>query len=194
MCIRDRQQPGGDTVSEWFPEDDEGNLHKTDCWNEFDDAGNRVDPCILNSLEVFNTTGGAKKAARYRWNWRPRAVQGTANDFTNLFALVDAMNAFLYKPQHDRWKLFCWDFDVGLGVFNDPVDAALFPALGDPAMNRFYTVPAFTRRYWCALQEALGTFFQVGAGTRINAVLDAKYAAFQANGVNLAGPAAITDW
>jgi hypothetical protein len=176
-----------------------------------------------------------KKAARYRWNWRPRAVQGTANDFTNLFALVDAMNAsngyiaavesqvdvdhwartfamndlasfwdafgnpnakntFLYKPQHDRWKLFCWDFDVGLGVFNDPVDAALFPALGDPAMNRFYTVPAFTRRYWCALQEALGTFFQVGAGTRINAVLDAKYAAFQANGVNLAGPAAITDW
>jgi hypothetical protein len=37
----DVQQPGGDTVSEWFPEDDEGNLHKTDCWNEFDDAGNR---------------------------------------------------------------------------------------------------------------------------------------------------------
>src|SRR5262245_54392394 len=73
----DVQQPGGDTVSEWFPNDDEGNLHKTDCWNEFDDAGNRVDPCILNSLENFTTTGGVKKTARYRWNWRPRAVQST---------------------------------------------------------------------------------------------------------------------
>jgi len=30
-----------------------------------------------------------KKRARYRWNWQPRAVHGSANDFTNLFTLVD---------------------------------------------------------------------------------------------------------
>jgi hypothetical protein len=45
----DVQQPGSDTIREWFPEDAEGSLRKTDCWNEFDNAGNRVDPCILNT-------------------------------------------------------------------------------------------------------------------------------------------------
>src|SRR4029078_7842140 len=31
--------------------------------------------------------------ARYRWNWPQRAIHGTANDFTNLFALVDVANS-----------------------------------------------------------------------------------------------------
>src|SRR6186713_3101789 len=66
----DVQQPSGDAIEEFFPDDADGSLWKTDCWNEFDDAGNRVDPCILNSLELF-TSAGVKKVARYRWNWRP---------------------------------------------------------------------------------------------------------------------------
>ena len=231
----DVQQPDGAALEEFFPDDTAGDLLKTDCWNEFDDAGGRVDPCILNSLEVF-TSSGVKKVGRYRWNWRPRAFDGSANDFTNLFNLVDAMNAptgtyqaavecfvdvenwmrtfcmndlaafwdafgnpnakntYLYKPQHDGWKLFSWDFDVGFGVFNDPTDAALFPALGDPAMNRFYAQPAWLRHYWCAMQEALNTFFVTGAGTKIDALLDGKYAAFQANGIPLVAPSAIKTW
>jgi hypothetical protein len=237
----DVQQPGGDTIKEWFADDNDGGLYKTDCWNEFDDAGNRVDPCILNSLENFTTSGGAKKTGRYRWNWRPRAVHGTANDFTNLFTLVDtliaqgsayvplvenlvdvehwtrtfamndlasfwdafgnpnAKNTYLYKPERDGWKLFCWDFDVGLGVFNDPTSDALFPTLGDSSMNRFHATPAFVRRYWSALQEAVNTFFQASA---VMPILAAKYAAFQGNGVNLVSPfvpsgaygLSITDW
>jgi hypothetical protein len=192
----DVQQPGGDAIEEFFPGDADGSLWKTDCWNEFTDAGDRVDPCMLNSLEIF-TSGGIKKTARYRWNWRPRAVGGTANDFRDLFALIDVMNApasgyqssvnglvdvehwmrtfamndlasfwdafgnpnakntYLYKPQHDGWKLFCWDFDVGLGVFNDPVNAALFPTLGDSAMNRLWATSALVRGYWRALEEGV---------------------------------------
>ncbi len=236
----DVQQPGGDAVDEFYPNDASGSLWKTDCWNEFTDDGTRVDPCVLNSLEIF-TSGGLKKAARYRWNWRPRAVGGTANDFTDLFSLIDVMNApasayqpsvrglvdvehwmrtfamndlasfwdafgnpnakntYLYKPQHDGWKLFCWDFDVGLGVFNDPVDAGLFPTLNDPSMTRLYGTPAFVRGYWRALDEAVNSFFQASAVTPL---LASKYAAFQASGVNLTSPFAvsgayglsITDW
>lgn len=230
----DVQQPGADTLEEWFPDDAEGTLWKTDCWNEFDNAGNRLDPCVLNTLERFTTAGGVMKTARYRWNWRPRAVRGSANDFGDLFALVDAVNApadylarvetlvdvdhwmrtfamndlasfwdafgnpnakntFLYKPERDGWKLLCWDFDVGLGVFNDPPNAPLFE-VNDPTLARMYRTPALVRRYWAALDEALNDWFKVGPGTRIDALLDAKYAAFRAENLALAGPAGIQSW
>ena len=232
----DVQQPGAEAIEQWFADDAGGNLYKTDCWNEFDNAGNRVDPCILNSLESVTTTGGVKKAARYRWNWRPRATDGTANDFADLFALIDAANVqgasyqsavesvvdmehwmrtfcmndlasfwdafgnpnakntYLYKPEDSGWKLFCWDFDVGLGVFNDPVNDPLFPGNVDPVVQRMYSFPAFIRGYWRAMEEALNGFFQVGAGTEIDFILDSKYAAFQANGIALESPAAIKTW
>jgi len=90
----DIQQPGGDTVKEWFSNDSNGSLFKTVVWDEFADNGLRIGSLIyFNTLEEFTTTGGVKKAARYRWNWEPRAVNGSANDFSKLFTLVDAVNA-----------------------------------------------------------------------------------------------------
>ncbi len=227
----DVQQPGNDTIEEWFSDDADGHLYKTDCWNEFDNAGNRLDPCLLNTLENFTLPDGRKNTARYRWNWRPRAVRGSANDFAPLFALVDAVNStsdylarvegiadvdhwmttfamndlasfwdafgnpnakntFLYKPERDSWKLMCWDFDVGLGVFNDPPDAPLFD-VGDPTIRQMYETPAFVRLYWAALKEAMETFFQAST---IDPILDAKYAAFRANNVSLNSPGAIKSW
>ena len=91
----DVQQPGSDVIDEWFSDDNDGPLHKSNCWEEFNDAGT-MEPvnCIrLNSLQNFTTTGGVRKVASYRWNWQPRAVQGSANDFSALFTLVDAVNA-----------------------------------------------------------------------------------------------------
>ncbi|MFO1512611.1 MAG: lamin tail domain-containing protein, partial [Verrucomicrobiota bacterium] len=233
----DIQKPGGDSINEWFSGDSDGGLFKTDGWDEYNSDGERVgDPIILNTLENFTTSGGAKKTARYRWNWEPRTVRNTANDFSELFALVDAVNApadgyqsavealvdmdqwmrtfcmddlasfwdafgninnkntFLYKPERDRWKLVSWDFDVGLGCFNDPPDYPLFPTLNDPAVMRIYATPALVRRYWGALNDALNSFFQTGSGTGIDTILDSKYAAFQANSIALNSPAGIKDW
>lgn len=230
----DIQQPGADTIAEFFPGDEEGSLWKTDCWNEFDAVGNRLDPCLLNTLESF-LSGGVRKVARYRWNWRPRAVRGSANDFSDLFALVDALNVpvaslpasveslvdvdhwmrtfamndlasfwdafgnpngkntFLYKPERDRWRLFSWDFDVGLGVFNDPPDAALFDC-NDPVLGRLYQSPPLVRKYWAALDEALDGFFQVGPGTQIEIFLRRRHEALRAAGTGPADPAQITAW
>ena len=233
----DVQQPTGETVDEWFSGDPDGALFKPDCWDEFSDNGTKETGCIdLNSMELFTTTGGVKKTARYRWVWKPRATAGTANDFSPIFNLVDAANAatngyqtamesvadmdhwmrtfamndlasfwdafgnpnakntFLYKPTQSGWKLMSWDFDVGLGVFNDPVNDALFPDLNDDMMDRVYANPAWKRLYWASLAEGVNSFFQTGAGTAIDAILDAKYAAFQANGISLASPAAIKTW
>jgi hypothetical protein len=230
----DIQQPGSDTIRQFFAGDEDGSLWKTDCWNEFDDRGSRLDPCILNTLEVFNS-GGTKKVARYRWNWRPRAVRGSANDFSDLFALIDAVNVpaanlpasaealidvdhwmrtfamndlasfwdafgnpngkntFLYKPERGRWMLMSWDFDVGLGVFNDPPDAALFDC-NDPVLNRMYQSPPLVRKYWTALEESLGGFFQTGVGSPIETFLAPRFAALQAAGTGPAATTAITAW
>lgn len=233
----DVQQPTGETIEQWFSDDPDGALFKPDCWDEFSDLGDRETSCLdLNSMELFTTTGGVKKTARYRWVWKPRAIDGTANDYSPIFNLVDAANAatngyqtamesvadmdhwmrtfamndlasfwdafgnpnakntFLYKPTQSGWKLMSWDFDVGLGVFNDPVNDPLFPNLNDDAMDRVYANPAWKRLYWGALAEGLNTFFQSGPGTKIDALLDAKFAAFQANGISLASPAAIKTW
>src|ERR1051326_8328923 len=42
--------------------------------------------------------GAARRAAGTPGNFRPRAVTESANDFTNFFALVDAVNAVQPEP------------------------------------------------------------------------------------------------
>ena len=42
----------------------------------------------------YTTTGGAKKTARYRYNFEIRRTADSDNDFTNVFSLVDAANSY----------------------------------------------------------------------------------------------------
>jgi len=39
------------------------------------------------------TTGGAKKAPRYRWNYEVHRTPDSDSDFTDVFSLVDAANS-----------------------------------------------------------------------------------------------------
>jgi hypothetical protein len=92
----DAQQPNSDYVESWFHEDTDGGLYKLDDGFEFNDATTsfqRDNGDTAATVENFTTTGGVKKTARYRWHWRKRAVNGSANDYQDLFDLVDAMNA-----------------------------------------------------------------------------------------------------
>jgi hypothetical protein len=88
----DCQQPSSEVIEEWFADDPDGQLYKIEDWFEFDNAGvsfNNVDA----RLEPYTTTGGQLKTARYRWNWRKRAVQSSANTYQDLLAVVEAVNA-----------------------------------------------------------------------------------------------------
>ncbi len=87
----DSQQADSDYISGWFPDDDRGEIFKTDDWFEFDDSVNR-EFNIDATLQDFTTTGGAKKQARYRWNWEKKSNRGLDDDYARLFALVDALN------------------------------------------------------------------------------------------------------
>ena len=222
----DVQQPNSDMIREWFPTGTDGYLFKGDYWHEFDDRGARQDPASTPQLEHYEAEDGARQLERYRYTWRPRAVRESANDFSALFDLIDAVNVegdtfrgsvedevdvenwmrtwvandlasnwdsfgnggakntFHYKPQGGRWHLMSWDFDVGLGVFNDSPGASLFTA-SDPAVRNIQRDPVLLRHYWQAMHEAVTTFFTEEA---VTAVVVPKYEAMREAGVRVTSP------
>jgi hypothetical protein len=92
--IEDSQVPNSDVVKEHFPNDSGGFLFKMQPWVEFAPflTGDRMnyDFQIWTTLMPYTTTGGVKKAARYRWNYELRRTPDSDSDFTNVFSLVDA--------------------------------------------------------------------------------------------------------
>jgi hypothetical protein len=89
-------QPAKGFVDEWMPDDTGGQFFKVDRAFEFNDSGSlTADP--QPRLQNFTTTGGVKKREKYRWNWNYRGAT-RHNDYTNLFALVDALNSPTPEP------------------------------------------------------------------------------------------------
>jgi hypothetical protein len=144
---------------------------------------------FLNLVESANVTGSGYQAA----------VESQVNveDWMRMFAMNDLCsfwdavgnpnrkNTYLYKPQNDTWRTIPWDFDVGLGVFYDPVDAPLFPDGIDPTIQRMYNHPAFVRAYWRELEFGADRIFPNPAITRI---LSSKHDAYRANGLSFTSP------
>ncbi|HWN93995.1 MAG TPA: lamin tail domain-containing protein, partial [Methylomirabilota bacterium] len=93
--MEDTQVPNGDVLESIFPDDPDGDLFKISIWNEFGLTGQTLGVTGISEAYLNNylTTGGAKKRARYRWNFAQRSIRGTANDFTNLYTLVNAVTA-----------------------------------------------------------------------------------------------------
>jgi hypothetical protein len=90
------QQPAGGFLAQWSPNNADGDFFKIERAYEFNDAGSLVaDP--QPRLQNYTTTGGVKKREKYRWNWLFRGAS-RVNDYTNLFALVDALNATAPEP------------------------------------------------------------------------------------------------
>ena len=92
FVYEDTQEPNGEFAEQIFPGAGGGDLHKVEDWFEFaDDVRSFVNQDA--TLQKFTTSGGVHKLARYRWDWRKRAIQDSSNNFTNLFNLVDAVNS-----------------------------------------------------------------------------------------------------
>ncbi len=91
VVFTDMQQPGGDYLTSWFPDDDNGHLFEVDDWFEYDNGF----PSSKGraTLERFTTTGSVLKQARYRWNWEKKPAGATDDDYAPLFELVNTMNS-----------------------------------------------------------------------------------------------------
>ena len=67
-------------------------------------------------MNSYTTTGGVKKAARYRYNFEIRRTPGSANDFTNVFSLIDAANSYNMPNYVANMESFA-DLDNWMRVF-----------------------------------------------------------------------------
>jgi regulation of enolase protein 1 (concanavalin A-like superfamily) len=95
--MEDTQVPGSDVVKEHFPNDPDGFLYKMQPWFEMAPFPSGATMAFNNNawcnLMPYTTTGGVKKAARYRYNFEIRRTPDSDNDFTNVFSLIDAANS-----------------------------------------------------------------------------------------------------
>ena len=134
--------------------------------------------------------------------WMRTFAMNDLASFWDTFGNPGSKNAYLYEsPATRRWSVVTWDMDVGLGVFNDPVDYPLFPAV-DPAIARMYGRPEIVRNYWQALDESVGTFFNAAPGSAIEGILTGTFNALTTNGAAVTSPFAasgpynlsVTEW
>ena len=128
-------QPAGGFVREWMPNDSNGELFKIERAFEFNDsAGLTADP--EPRLQVFTTTGGVKKREKYRWNFMFRST-GLRDDYTNIFALVDAVNAQGPEP-YTSATLGLVDMEEWMGIFATEHIIENFDAYGHEIGKNMY--------------------------------------------------------
>ena len=93
--MEDSEEPNSEYSERFFSDGENPDLYKIEDWFEFQDDGTSFGN-VDATLQRFTTPPGSANAplkpARYRWSWRKRAVQGSANDMTNLLQLVQAVN------------------------------------------------------------------------------------------------------
>ena len=112
-------QPAGEYLDQWSFGDSGGDFYKIDRGFEFSDSGSlAADP--MPRLQVFTSTDPAngskiKKTERYRWSWLKRSYSSAA-DYTNIFTLVDALNAAGPEPYTALTEKLV-DVDEWMGIF-----------------------------------------------------------------------------
>jgi regulation of enolase protein 1 (concanavalin A-like superfamily) len=249
--MEDSQTPDGDMINEYFPEDNNGFLYKNHAWFEFQPMptlgqnvnNNNESWCTLDEFTTtINGVAGQPKLARYRWNYCARQYPDSPNNYTNVYALVNAANLaqsttayyqdlealvdteewmrwsalehatgdwdsyltqngwnmFSYKPLNGKWTLLKWDWNIDLGGSGSwgPGGGNLF-SVSDPVMSSFQSYAPYRR-------AMLRAFLDLANGpmntTNADPILDAKYAAFAANGLPAAygvtepGAAGVKTW
>lgn len=95
FIFEDSQQPNGDMIAQWFPNDAGGQLFKVEDWFEFHDNG--FDITANNDADLARRTvmldgQPTLLPGAYRYMFRKRSVNvgSSANDFTPIYALINA--------------------------------------------------------------------------------------------------------
>lgn len=241
--MEDAQVPDSDMVKQYFPNDTGGYLYKMQPWFEFAPFSSGYTIGAAAEAYCFflpyTTTGGLKKAARYRYNFEIRRTPSNYSDFTNVFSLVDAASSYassnyvanlesmanmeewmrVFAANHaagnidsvgtrisqnmysyigaagTKFTLMPWDLNIDLGGPQSlaPGQNLLEYDPSDPNLGRIYQTPAFLRMYWRAQQELVNGALNISLTT--GPLLNAKYQAFVANGLNVENPnTALLPW
>ncbi len=123
---------------------------------------------------------------------RLSAIEHATGDLDSFFTLVH-WNMYSYKPTMGKWTALKWDWNITLGAGTSPGwgpdGSQLFTFSTanpgqyggyDPLMTAFHAYPPYRRAYLRAFQDIANLAMN---NARINPMLDAKYAAFVANGL-----------
>jgi hypothetical protein len=124
---------------------------------------------------------------------RTFAVEHAAGNWDG-FGGVQGQNMYAYCTDKLRWQLLIWDFEVVLGnsASDGPVGDDLFRHnSSDSMLTRLYRQPRYRRAFWRALREIVDGPM---VATTVNPLIDAKYAAFQADGLGVAEPSPVKNW
>jgi hypothetical protein len=106
----DSQEPDSDLLTQWFPNADVGELFKIHHFI-YDDGWPMSGSTVFGRLDNYADGNGVKQTQRYRWIWKHRGVQATANSYSNLFELVDTMQTndsafrtnFAARADFEQW-------------------------------------------------------------------------------------------
>lgn len=91
--LEDAQRPNGDFIDQWFPDDNQGDLHKIQVHYEPNDDRARAFSAVRRAgLARVRLPEGINRLPHYRWNWPKRAVKTSINDYDSLFQLIDTAN------------------------------------------------------------------------------------------------------
>ncbi len=168
-------QPAGGFVGEWSPGDTSGELFKIERAFEFNDSDGLVaDP--EPRLQPYTTTGGVKKREHYRWNFMFRTTD-RRDDYTNIFALVDAVNAAAPEP-YTSGTLGLVDMEEWMGIFATEHIIENFDAYGHEIGKNMYAYLAPSGKWqlylfdldWAMLAAPIySSIYTASAGPLFNA-------------------------
>jgi hypothetical protein len=157
-----------------------------------------------NYTNLFSliTAGSAGSATNYvaamenqadMENWMRLVAANHAAGNWDCWGVENEQNVYGYVSPQRRWTLFMFDMGIVLG---NPISWSpgqnLFSVNGSDAnWQRIYSTPKFRRMYLRALKELVEGAMSPNA---VNALVQAKYAAFVADGVTVQSPGAISTW
>jgi len=125
-------------------------------------------------------------------NWmRVSAANHAAGNWDCFGSTGSGQNVYAWvSPQHG-WTLFTIDFSICLGnsIANSP--GGIMFSFYDPVWQQIYAKPVFKRMYYRALKELVNGPM---LAAKINPIMNAKYAAFQAAGLSVTSPSSTESW
>src|SRR5205814_1224157 len=147
---------------------------------------------LIDAANSYDTARLEAEADMEQW-MRTFAVEHAVGNW-DAFGCQNAQNMYGYKPERGKWTLFIWDYNIVLGNSSSwgPDGGQLFTYNGaDGPMGEIYSNPTFRRAY-------LRAFKDIANGPMLNAnvdpIMDARYAAFVADGLSVNPPTAVKGW